>query len=204
MWALDATWHLLELLSLCGGHKSSLERADHFFWPTSISQLDPSFVNNGDFTTSAGHTFWWIISSFPISMSYFYFLSLTLLFLLRLYLQTTLQQRYLQTNQVSSPQISRVHRDSHLRQLLQTMKKFPPSQPRPQSSFKVWAGMWQSCPMVTVTKSLPHYCSSCTPKDVALKVENSFLTLQQNGAFWVHVAAVFLLQRLWNGIFFPM
>lgn len=50
--------------------------------------------------------------------------------------------------------------------------------------------------MVTVTKPLPHYCLSSTPKDVALKVEKSFLTLQQNGAFCVNVAAVFLLQRL--------
>lgn len=37
--------------------------------------------------------------------------------------------------------------------------------------------------MVTVTKPPPRYLSSPTLKDVALKVKNSFLTLQQNGEF---------------------
>lgn len=56
--------------------------------------------------------------------------------------------------------------------------------------------------MVTVTKPLPDYFSSSTPKDIALKVENIFLTLNKKRAFCVDVAAVFLLQRLWNGISF--
>lgn len=44
---------------------------------TTISQLDPSLVNDGDFTTSVGYIFRWIISSFPISMVFENFLSFT-------------------------------------------------------------------------------------------------------------------------------